>query len=48
MVEWGIRSAALVNRDGIVCAIIFSGTSRADELPGSRVIATQTLAQKLH
>lgn len=33
--EW----AALVNRDGIVCAIIFSGTSRADEWGGSRVIA---------
>lgn len=33
--EW----AALVNRDGVVCAIVFSGTSRADEWPGSRVIA---------
>ena len=33
--EW----AAVVNRDGIVCAIIFSGTTRSDEWPGSRVIS---------
>lgn len=33
--EW----AVVVNRDGIVCAIVFSGTTRADEWPGSRVIA---------
>jgi uncharacterized protein GlcG (DUF336 family) len=33
--EW----AAVVNRDGIVCAIVFSGTTRSDEWPGSRVIA---------
>ena len=33
--EW----ASVVNRDGIVCAIIFSGTTRADQWPGSRVIA---------
>jgi uncharacterized protein GlcG (DUF336 family) len=33
--EW----AAVVNRDGIVCAIVFSGTSRGDQWPGSRVIA---------
>lgn len=33
--EW----AAVVNRDGIVCAIAFSGTTRSDEWPGSRVIA---------
>jgi uncharacterized protein GlcG (DUF336 family) len=33
--EW----AAVVNRDGVVCAIVFSGTSRADQWPGSRVIA---------
>lgn len=33
--EW----AAVVNRDGVVCAIVFSGNSRADEWPGSRVIA---------
>lgn len=33
--EW----AAVVNRDGIVCAIVFSGNSRSDEWPGSRVIA---------
>lgn len=35
--EW----ATVVNRDGIVCAIIFSGTSRSDEWPGSRVISAE-------
>jgi uncharacterized protein GlcG (DUF336 family) len=35
--EW----AAVVNRDGIVCAIVFSGTTRADQWPGSRVIAAE-------
>lgn len=33
--EW----AAIVNRDGIVCAIVFSGPNRGAEWPGSRVIA---------
>jgi uncharacterized protein GlcG (DUF336 family) len=33
--EW----AAVVNRDGMVCAIVFSGNSRSDQWPGSRVIA---------
>ncbi len=33
--EW----AAIVNRDGMVCAIVFSGTTRGDQWPGSRVIA---------
>lgn len=33
--EW----AAVVNRDGVVCAIVFSGTTRSDQWPGSRVIA---------
>jgi hypothetical protein len=33
--EW----AAVVNRDGIVCAIAFSGPNRGTEWPGSRVIA---------
>jgi uncharacterized protein GlcG (DUF336 family) len=33
--EW----AAVVNRDGIVCTIVFSGTTRGDQWPGSRVIA---------
>jgi uncharacterized protein GlcG (DUF336 family) len=33
--EW----AVVVNRDGVVCAIVFSGTTRSDEWPGSRVIA---------
>jgi uncharacterized protein GlcG (DUF336 family) len=33
--EW----AAIVNRDGLVCAIVFTGTNRGDQWPGSRVIA---------
>jgi uncharacterized protein GlcG (DUF336 family) len=33
--EW----AAVVNRDGVVCEIIFTGTTRADQWGGSRVIA---------
>ncbi|HEY4010388.1 MAG TPA: heme-binding protein [Acidobacteriaceae bacterium] len=35
--EW----AAVVNRDGIVCAIIFSGTTASDEWPGSRMISAE-------
>jgi uncharacterized protein GlcG (DUF336 family) len=35
--EW----AAVVNRDGIVCAIVFTGTTRSDQWPGSRVIAAE-------
>lgn len=35
--EW----AAIVNRDGVVCAIVFSGTTRDDQWPGSRVIAAE-------
>ena len=33
--EW----ATVVNRDGVVCAVIFSGTTRSDQWPGSRVIS---------
>lgn len=33
--EW----AVVVNRDGIGCAVVFSGTDRSQEWPGSRVIA---------
>lgn len=33
--EW----AVIVNRDGIGCAVVYSGTSRSQEWPGSRVIA---------
>lgn len=33
--------AALVDRDGIVCAVTFSGKERDDQWPGSRVIAAQ-------
>jgi uncharacterized protein GlcG (DUF336 family) len=33
--------ASLVNRDGIVCAVTFTGGDRGDQWPGSRVISTQ-------
>jgi uncharacterized protein GlcG (DUF336 family) len=33
--------ATLVNRDGIVCAVAFSGDSRFKQWPGSRVISAQ-------
>jgi uncharacterized protein GlcG (DUF336 family) len=33
--------ATLVDRDGIVCAIAFSGTNRGAQWPGSRVISAQ-------
>ena len=35
--EW----AAIVNRDGIVCAVAFSGPDRTVEWPGSRLIAAE-------
>ena len=34
---WG----AVVNRDGIVCAVAYTGTDRGRQWPGSRVIAAQ-------
>ena len=34
---WG----TVVNRDGIVCAVAFTGTNRGDQWPGSRVISAQ-------
>jgi uncharacterized protein GlcG (DUF336 family) len=33
--EW----AVIVNRDGVGCAVVYSGTERSQEWPGSRVIA---------
>lgn len=33
--------ATIVNRDGIVCAVTFSGSNRGDQWPGSRVISAQ-------
>src|SRR6266516_2752641 len=33
--------ATVVNRDGFVCAVAFSGASRGDQWPGSRVISAQ-------
>jgi uncharacterized protein GlcG (DUF336 family) len=35
--RWG----AVVNRDGIVCAVAFSGDDRGDQWPGSRAIAAE-------
>src|SRR5262245_1072763 len=34
---WG----TVVNRDGIVCAVAFTGNNRGDQWPGSRVISAQ-------
>jgi uncharacterized protein GlcG (DUF336 family) len=34
---WG----TVVNRDGIVCAVAFTGSQRGDQWPGSRVISAQ-------
>src|SRR5262245_4771859 len=33
--------ATLVNRDGIVCGVAFTGGNRGDQWPGSRVISAQ-------
>ncbi len=33
--------AAVVNRDGEVCAVVFTGGDRDDQWPGSRVISAQ-------
>src|SRR5580658_2984891 len=33
--------ATVVNRDGIVCAVAFTGVNRGDQWPGSRVISAQ-------
>src|SRR4030095_5858368 len=33
--------ATIVNRDGEVCAVAFTGTDRGDQWPGSRVISAQ-------
>ena len=33
--------ATLVNREGLVCAVAFTGTSWGDQWPGSRVISAQ-------
>jgi uncharacterized protein GlcG (DUF336 family) len=35
--EW----AVVVNRDGVGCAVVFSGNTRSDEWPGSRMIAAE-------
>jgi uncharacterized protein GlcG (DUF336 family) len=34
---WGV----IVNRDGVVCAVAFTGNDRGDQWPGSRAIAAQ-------
>jgi uncharacterized protein GlcG (DUF336 family)/ketosteroid isomerase-like protein len=33
--------ATIVNRDGVVCAVAFTGQKRGDQWPGSRVISAQ-------
>jgi len=33
--------ATVVNRDGIVCGVVFTGQGRGDQWPGSRVISAQ-------
>src|SRR5213079_463055 len=33
--------ATVVNRDGIVCAVAFTGANRGEQWPGSRVISAQ-------
>src|ERR1700757_2624057 len=33
--------ATIVNRDGIVCAVAFTGVNRGAQWPGSRVISAQ-------
>ena len=33
--------ATIVNRDGVVCAVTFSGSNRGDQWPGSRAISAQ-------
>src|SRR3954464_15615234 len=33
--------AAVVNRDGIVCAVVFTGPDRSKQWPGSRLIAAE-------
>jgi len=33
--------ATIVNRDGVVCAVAFTGDNRGDQWPGSRVISAQ-------
>ena len=33
--------ATIVDRDGVVCAVAFSGTDRGSQWPGSRVISAQ-------
>ena len=33
--------ATVVNRDGVVCAVAFTGTDRGSQWPGSRVISAQ-------
>ncbi len=33
--------ATVVNRDGVICAVAFTGNNRGDQWPGSRVISAQ-------
>ena len=40
---WG----TIVNRDGVVCAVAFSGADRGAQWPGSRVIAAQKPTRRM-
>ena len=35
--------ATVVNRDGVVCAVAYTGATRGDQWPGSRVISSVVL-----
>jgi hypothetical protein len=48
MALWLNMWATLVNRDGIVCAVAFTGVSRGDQWPGSRVISAQKPIRRTH
>jgi len=40
--------ATLVNRDGVVCAVAFSGVNRGAQWPGSRAISAQKANTAMH
>ena len=40
--------ATVVDRDGTVCAVAYSGADRGSQWPGSRVISAQKLIQPMH
>src|SRR5213076_3462359 len=40
--------ATVVNRDGLVCAVAFTGSDRGQQWPGSRVISAQKAIPLMH